>query len=420
MLQHILIKGPLLSRSGYGEQSRFALRALQSRPDLFHVNLINVPWGQTGEIIDAGPEASWIRKNLVTTNEKLKGAPKDTSVFDICICIGVPHEFERLAPLTIGYTAGIETTRVSPQWIQRTNIQVDKLIVVSQHSKKVFENTDYNVTDNAGQKLKLRLNIPVEVVNYPVRETTESPLNINLVTDKNFLVVSQWGPRKNLENTIKWFVEEFEDDDTAGLLLKTNTASDCIADRDLTSKRLKNVLSRHSDRKCKIYLIHGEVSPENLTWLYKHPTMKALVNIGHGEGYGLPLFEAAYNGLPLITIPWSGQMDFICKPNKKGKSYPRIARVDFNLEKVQENAVWDGVIQSDAMWAFAKESSYKRALRDVISKEAHHRQEAAALQGHILENFTKEKLYEQFCNLIDPNYGVAEKYESFMESLNED
>ena len=93
-------------------------------------------------------------------------------------------------------------------------------------------------------------------------------------------------------------------------------------------------------------------------------------------------------------------MDFICKPNKKGKSYPRIARVDFNLEKVQESAVWNGVIQADAMWAYAKESSYKRALRDVLVKEKHYRQEAAALQEHILEKFTDEKIYADFVTAL--------------------
>ncbi len=421
MRRSILVKGPLLSRSGYGEQSRFALRALRSRPDLFQINMVNIPWGRTGQIAEDSEEARWIRETLVTTHDKMQGSPSNVSIFDISLVISVPNEFERLAPVSLGYTAGIETTRVSPQWIQQSNKAIDKMIVVSEHSKKVFENTKYSVKDSHGQEhIDWGLKIPVEVVNYPVRQASEEPVNIELETANNFLVVSQWGPRKNLENTIKWFVEEFEDDDSAGLILKTNTASDCVADRELTSKRLKNILSAHPDRKCKVYLIHGELSSGNLTWLYKHPSMKALINIGHGEGYGLPLFEAAYNGLPLITIPWSGQMDFICKPNKKGKSYPRINRVDFNLEKVHESAVWNGVIQADAMWAYAKESSYKRALRDALIKEKHYRQEASALQEHILENFTEEALYEQFCNLVNPDHGVAEKYQNFMEMLDED
>ena len=37
MKKKIFVKGPVLSQSGYGEQSRFALRALKSREDLFDI-----------------------------------------------------------------------------------------------------------------------------------------------------------------------------------------------------------------------------------------------------------------------------------------------------------------------------------------------------------------------------------------------
>ena len=43
----ILLKGPLLTRSGYGEQARFALRSLQSREDLFDIYIQPLQWGQT-------------------------------------------------------------------------------------------------------------------------------------------------------------------------------------------------------------------------------------------------------------------------------------------------------------------------------------------------------------------------------------
>ena len=37
MKKKIFVRGPVLSQSGYGEQSRFALRALRSREDLIYI-----------------------------------------------------------------------------------------------------------------------------------------------------------------------------------------------------------------------------------------------------------------------------------------------------------------------------------------------------------------------------------------------
>ena len=50
MKTKIFVKGPVLSQSGYGEQSRFALRALRSREDLFDVYIQPINWGKTGWI----------------------------------------------------------------------------------------------------------------------------------------------------------------------------------------------------------------------------------------------------------------------------------------------------------------------------------------------------------------------------------
>ena len=50
MKKKILVRGPVLSQSGYGEQARFALRSLRSREDLFDIyvqpiNYTTVPRG---------------------------------------------------------------------------------------------------------------------------------------------------------------------------------------------------------------------------------------------------------------------------------------------------------------------------------------------------------------------------------------
>jgi len=396
MKKRILVRAPALSRSGYGEQSRFALRALRSREDLFDIFLINIPWGNTGEISGNDKDRKWIEELIYKT------VPNTNIPPDLSLQITIPIEFGKMAPINIGYTAGIETTKVAPEWLSKSNEMVDKIITISKHSKAVFENTKYRAqNDQTGEVVEdYGLQVPIDVVSYSVRNFEPAPVDIKLSTDKNFLVVSQWGPRKNLENTIKWFVEEFREDEDVGLILKTNTVAESIIDRELTTKRLDGLLSHCGEKKCKVYLVHGDLSPEELTWFYQHPTMKALINIGHGEGFGLPLFEAAYNGLPLVTITWSGQMDFICKPNKKGKQVPLVARVDYDLQPVQEEAVWPGVVIKESSWAYARETSYKRAIREILEKETHCKKRALVLQKHILKTFTEEAAINTFVDLL--------------------
>ena len=409
MRKKILVRGPVLSRSGYGEQARFALRCLRSREDLFDIYILNIPWGNTGHIADDGDERKWIEARKVETAMYIEQG----GTFDQSLQITVPNEFEKIAPVNIGYTAGIETTKVAPKWLETTNNTIDRLIVVSNHSKEVFENTQYDGQLADGTPVPgYGLTVPVTAVGYPVRPCEATEVEIDFQTDKNFLLVSQWGPRKNVDNTIRWFVEEFMDDETVGLVIKTNTITDSFMDRDHTTARLATILGAYPDRKCKVYLVHGELTPEHLTWLYQHPTMKALINIGHGEGWGLPLFEAAYNGLPLVTLTWSGQRDFITKPNKKGKAVPLVIRVDYDLKNVQKEAVWEGIIQADSLWAFPKENSFKRALREALTKEKHYKQQAQVLQKHIVATWTDEKQYADFVECV---YGEKVKQVSTSE-----
>ena len=125
--------------------------------------------------------------------------------------------------------------------------------------------------------------------------------NFELENDFNFLIVSQMGPRKNMKNTLRWWVEEFVDQEV-GLIVKTNFRGSSVMDREHTLAYLKKLLERYPERKCSVKLLHGDLSEGQMVSLYKHKKIKAFINITHGEGFGLPLFEAAQAALPIITI----------------------------------------------------------------------------------------------------------------------
>ena len=391
MRKRILLKGPLLTRSGYGEQARFALRALQSREDLYEVFIQPIQWGSTSWLYEDNEERHWIDKTI----EKTIAYIQQGGQFDMSLQVTIPNEFEKLAPVNIGYTAGIETTKVAHQWIQKAN-EMNKIVVVSDHSKQVFESTEYQAQNQqTGEQITLRTKVPVESVGYPVKSFENLPdLELNIETKFNFLTVAQFGPRKNLNNTIKWFVEEFRNEDV-GLVVKSNIAKNCLIDRNRLHDDLKKFLRKLGERRCKVYLLHGDMTDAEMHSLYQHQKIHAFVSLPHGEGFGLPLFEAAYSGLPVVTVGWSGQLDFLVDETGQNQFYD----VAFDLHHVQKEVVWDGVITQDSMWAFARENSAKEQMR--LCYENAKAENIVWNNTLLAERFSEQAMYEKFVSAIN-------------------
>jgi glycosyltransferase involved in cell wall biosynthesis len=309
-----------------------------------------------------------------------------------------------MAPVNIGYTAGIETTKVSPQWIEKAKI-MDKIIVVSNHSKQVFDNTEYRLQNpQTGQIIDFRNTTPVEVVHFPVKMGEKTEINLDLKTDFNFLSVAQWGPRKNVEATLISFLREFANDADVGLVLKLNVAKNCIADRLVCEKRINSIIKNNPKAKCKVYLLHGNMTDAEMRSLYTHPKIKAFVSTTHGEGFGLPFFEAAAAGLPVIAPKWSGHVDFLLAPIKEdGKVRMRnhFTTVDFDLGNVNKEAVWDGVIQADSQWCFVKEHSVMDAMRKVQKNHPAALATARKLKEYVLEEFAENKQKQKFVECME-------------------
>ena len=60
MKRNVLMIAPFNTRSGYGEQARFALRSLRSQPDLYDIYIQPLQWGKTSWIQEDNEERSFI------------------------------------------------------------------------------------------------------------------------------------------------------------------------------------------------------------------------------------------------------------------------------------------------------------------------------------------------------------------------
>ena len=320
----VFISCPIDTYSGYGARSRdIALAIIKS--DKYEVKILPQRWGATpfGFLQQDNPDHK-LMIDCIWNQPQLPRQP------DCWIQITVPNEFQPVGKFNIGMTAGIETTLCAPQWIDGIN-RMDITLVSSEHAKKVFRNSSFEEKNNqTGQVIrKLSVEKPVEVLfeglNTEIYKKLDSvegeiteTLNDIVNEEFNFLFVGHWlqgevgQDRKDVGMLIKTFLETFKNKKSRpGLILKTSAGNYSIMDRDSILDKIRMIEESVEGDLPSIYLLHGELSDEEVNELYNHPKVKAHVTFTKGEGYGRPLIEASVSQKPVIAPNYSGHLDFL-------------------------------------------------------------------------------------------------------------
>ena len=323
------------------------------------------------------------------------------------IRVGIPNEFEKKAPYSVCVTAGIETDRVSANWLMKTHQGIDKIIVPSNHSKEGFDTTSYEAIDQTtNTEVLLECNCEVDVVPYPVKTLEPDHLDFSLDTKFNFLSVALIGPRKNLEKMIKLFIDEFGDNEDVGLVLKTAFSKGSVIDKEKTISHLNRTLKEHEDRKCKIYLLHGDLTDEQIHSLYVRDDIHAYMTATHGEGYGLPIFEAAYSGMPIVATDWSAHLDFLSadyKENGKVRNKKLFAKVDYEMQEIPSYVVWKDILIEGSRWAKPNGLSFRKQIRNMYKNYGMYKKWANTLRAKIVETHEENKILQQMHDSIMSN-----------------
>ena len=342
MKKLVLIRGPILSQSGYGVHVRQVFQWLETVPDVEIVSQI-LPWGITPWNVNSDDENGLIGR-ILETSKPVTRKP------DLSIQIQLPNEWDNtLATKNIGITAGVETDKCNPDWVNIHCSKMDLVIVPSLFAKTTFLASGKTST-------------PIEVVpeSYFDELLVPNTIRLDLESEFNFLIVGSLtgdrpeNDRKNIYYAIKWFCEEFAGNKDVGLILKISRGRDTTIDRDICKKILRQLLAEvRKGEFPKITLLHGAVDKNEMAGLYMHPKVKALISATRGEGFGLPLLEAAVTGLPVIATGWSAHNEFL----------GRFSKIQYALKEIPENRVDNQIFMKGSKWAEVDEASFKHKLR---------------------------------------------------------
>lgn len=343
-MKNVLVRGPLLSESGYGNHSRQIFRwLLNKHPDL-NITVQILPWGTTSWHVNPDAEGGLIGEIMKRTGDL-------NQKFDVSFQVQLPNEWDpNLASFNIGVSAVVEADRCNPKWIASCNL-MNYVVVPSTYCEKTLRSTGDVKT-------------PIFVIPESFTPEVLESHNIeqDFETSFNFLVVgtitgnNPLNDRKNIFFTVKWLCEEFANDPDVGIVLKTNVGRGTRLDWPGVENILKQVVAEvRKGPFPKIHIIHGIMSNGEIAGLYRHPSVKALVTATRGEGFGLPILEAAASALPVIATEQSGHMDFM----RHGK----FTKLEYDLTPIHQSRCDENIWMPGSKWAEVREADFKKKVR---------------------------------------------------------
>jgi glycosyltransferase involved in cell wall biosynthesis len=369
-----IVSSPVDTFSGYGARSRDFIKSLiKAKGDEWDIKLLSQRWGSTpfGFLDDNIEDEADLKSRIIGTGNQIPTQP------DVWFQITVPNEFQKVGKhLSIGVTAGIETTICDPSWIEGCN-RMDLILASSEHSKTVFENSQFEQKDPNSNKTTaiIKLSTPVEVLfegvdlnkyfkSTPPKTDLTSELS-KIKEDFAFLFVGHWlqgefgEDRKNVGYMVKAFLEVFKGKTNApALIMKTNSATTSIMDRNSMLDKIEHIRKTVKGRLPNIYLLHGDLEDEDINDLYNHSKVKAMVSFTKGEGFGRPLLEFSVTEKPVIASGWSGHIDFLDKD--------AAVLVGGELKPIHKSAVVANMLIEDSHWFAPNDGQAGYALKEVF------------------------------------------------------
>jgi glycosyltransferase involved in cell wall biosynthesis len=405
-----VISCPLDTFSGYGARSRDIVLSI-IKSGKYDVKVLSQRWGNTpfGFLQANNPD----HKLMLDCIWK-QPIPKQP---DIWMQITVPNEFQPVGKFNIGVTAGIETTLCAAPWIEGLN-KMNLNLVSSEHAKKVFEDSKFEKRNQQTKQVEgiIELKAPVEVLfegadlnKYKIIDLPADSEILEVLNDIPesfcYLFIGHWikgdfkEDRKDISGLIHTFLTTFKGQKVRpALILKTSSATSSIMDREEILVKIRAIEESVGGDLPSIYLLHGELTDEEINELYNHPKVKSFVSFTKGEGFGRPLLEASLMQKPVIASGWSGHVDFLDKEMS--------ILLPGQLKQIHPSSVVQDMLIPESQWFTVDYSKGSDALIDVYKNYKKYIDGAKKQSYRSRTEFSLDKMSEKLISILESKIPV--------------
>lgn len=278
----VAYNGPFLSYSGFSKMNREIATRLAAAGVSVRTDIV-----QTKVEVESRVE------DKIRRMSKTQLPPKSPVVYGMTMPSIMGNDGPRVL-----YTMMETSKEVHPEYAEKSNL-ASEVWVPTVHMKDVMEASGVVV--------------PIHVVPLGVDTAIFRPDVRPMVLPRSaktfrFLSVFWWGIRKGYDILIRAYANEFSGDDDVSLVISSK-AHDGRPSSKIADEIRAIVKSTGKANAPHIILHDSPVSDHGMASLYN--ACDAFVLPSRGEGYGLPIVEAAACGMPVITTRCTAQETYL-------------------------------------------------------------------------------------------------------------